>query len=371
MVKCQVVMEAIDALAPRALAESWDNVGLMAGSPAQDVHKILVCLDVSESLVKRAVQGGFDMIVSHHPLFFKPLKNLRTDLPQGRLLQLLLENRIAVFSAHTNLDIASGGVNDVLAELLGLENIQPFARTGEEELVKLVVFVPQAQAGLVREAIGDAGAGHIGRYSHCSFQTAGQGSFLPLAGTQPFIGEPGRLETVAEVRLETILPARLQHKVIKAMLKAHPYEEVAYDLYPLKNAGDVMSLGRIGQLPKARTVEDFARDVKRILPGDTVRLVCGGRKMIRKIALCSGSGAEFIAKAAYMGADAYVTGDVKYHDAQKAEQLGIHVIDAGHFGTEMPIVRVLAEKLAACAEQGRWNIAVEADAVSRDLFQTV
>ena len=370
MVKCQVVMEALDAMAPRCLAESWDNVGLMAGSPAQEVHKLLVCLDVSEKLVKRAVQDGCDMIVSHHPLFFKPLKNLRTDLPQGRLLQLLMENKIAVFSAHTNLDIASGGVNDVLAELLGLENIQPFAVTGKEEMVKLVVFTPQAQAGLIQEAIGNAGAGHIGRYSHCSFQTAGQGSFLPLAGAQPFIGQPGHLETVMEVRLETILPVRLQNKVIKAMLKVHPYEEVAYDLYPLENAGAVMSLGRIGQLPETVAVEDFAQKVKQVLPGDTVRLVCGGRRMVRKIALCSGSGAEFIAKAAYMGADVYVTGDVKYHDAQKAEQLGIHVIDAGHFGTEMPIVRILAEKLAACAAQGQWDITVEADAVSQDLFRT-
>jgi dinuclear metal center YbgI/SA1388 family protein len=371
MIKCQVAMDALEKIAPRRLAEDWDNVGLMTGSPAQAVHKIFVCLDVTQAVVLRAVESGCDMIVSHHPLIFKPIKNLRSDLPQGKLLQSILENHLIVFSAHTNLDITDGGVNDVLAEKIGLTNLQPFVSTEEEELVKLVVFVPEEQADAVRFAIGDAGAGAIGGYSHCSFSARGEGMFLPGEGTHPFVGIPGKMEKVDEVKIETILPLRIKNKVVRAMLKAHPYEEVAYDIYPLKNTGKTMSLGRFGELVDPLEIEEFAALVKKSLPVDGVRFVRGGKKLIKKVALCSGSGAEFITKAAYMGADAYVTGDVKYHEAQKAEQLGMHLIDAGHFGTEMPVVQVLADLLRRAAIEGKWKIEVLADEESQDVFHTI
>lgn len=371
MVKCQVVMEALEKIAPRHLAEEWDNVGLLVGSPAQEVHKIIVALDVSETLVDFAVTEKYDMIISHHPLLFKPMKQLRTDLPQGRVLQKLLAAKIAVFAAHTNLDIADGGVNDVLAKLLGLKNIRPFAVTAEEELVKLVVFVPAEQADVVQKALGDAGAGHIGNYSHCAFRCQGQGTFLPLAKANPFIGKPGVLEQVEEVRLETIFPERSQNRIVRAMCKAHPYEEPAYDLYPLKNKGNVMSLGRMADLETALPVETFSHKVKLALAADTVRLVRGGEKMVSRVALCSGSGAEFIAKAAYMGADAYVTGDVKYHEAQRAAELGLHLIDAGHFATETPVVPVLAEKLKAIAAAGKWKVEISADTTGTDPFEFI
>ena len=371
MIKCQVAMDALEKIAPRYLAEDWDNVGLMTGSPAQAVHKIFVCLDVTQDVVFRAIEAGCNMIVSHHPLIFKPIKNLRSDLPQGKLLQSILENHLIVFSAHTNLDIADGGVNDVLAEKIGLKNLQPFVITEEEALVKLVVFVPEKQAAAVRAAIGDAGAGAIGSYSHCSFSGKGEGSFLPGPDTHPFIGKPGVVEKVEEVRVETILPLKLKNKVLRAMLKAHPYEEAAYDVYPLENSGKQMSLGRFGELDEALTVEAFATLIKTALPIDGLRFVRGGTKLIKKVALCSGSGAEFIAKAAYMGADAYVTGDVKYHEAQKAEQLGMHLVDAGHFGTEMPVVRVLADLLRLAAAKGKWKIEVLADEESQDIFHMI
>lgn len=371
MIKCQVAMDALEKIAPRYLAEDWDNVGLMTGSPAQDVHKIFVCLDVTQEVVLRALEAGCDMIVSHHPLIFKPIKNLRSDLPQGKLLQSIVENHLIVFSAHTNLDIADGGVNDVLAERIGLKNLRPFVPTEEEELIKLVVFVPEKQAAAVRTAIGDAGAGAIGNYSHCSFSAKGEGSFFPGEKTHPFIGNPGKMEKVEEVRVETILPLQLKNKVLRAMLKAHPYEEAAYDIYPLKNTGKTMSLGRFGELAEPVAIEKFAALIKKVLPVDGVRFVRGGMKMIKKVALCSGSGAEFITKAAYMGADVYVTGDVKYHEAQKAEQLGMHLIDAGHFGTEMPVVRVLADLLRQAAANGKWKIEVLADEESQDIFHTI
>ena len=371
MVKCQVVMDAMERIAPRRLAEDWDNPGLLLGSPAQEVSRIFVCLDVDEAAVDAAVRQGADMIVSHHPLIFRAMKQLRTDLPLGRLLQRLMEHHIAVYAAHTNLDIAVGGVNDVLAGLLGLQALGPLSVTAEEELIKLAVYVPEEYAERVRTAITEAGAGCIGRYSCCTFRVAGEGTFLPAEGTRPFIGEPGRLERVAEVRIETILPAAMEKRGLRAMLRAHPYGEAAYDLYPLKNKGEISSLGRIGLLPETVDVQSFAQKVCAALPASHVRLVAAGDRKVKKVALCSGSGAEFISRAAFLGADVYVTGDVKYHDAQQAIAKGMHVIDAGHFATEYPVVPVLARRLAAELEGVRGDIAVACDTQARDVFSVV
>lgn len=367
-VKCQVIMDALERLAPRYLAESWDNVGLLVGSPAQTVEKILVCLDATEEVIDRAIVENIQMIIAHHPLIFKPLNHLRTDLPQGRMLAKLLKHDIIVFAAHTNLDTANGGVNDVLAEHLALTEIRPLAISHQEPLVKLVVFVPLKHIGEVQIAIGKAGAGHIGNYSNCSFQVIGKGNFLPREGANPFIGKVGVLESVDEVRMETILPERMINKVVKAMLKAHPYEEAAYDLYPLKNTGAALGLGRIGVLQEALSAEAFAEKVKIALSVSHVKMVGNKDKQIKKVALCSGSGAEFISKAAYAGADVLVTGDVKYHEAQKALACGVHVIDAGHFGTEIPIAKTVADYLKECAQYGKWQVDIQADALSKDVF---
>ncbi|MBP2633003.1 MAG: NGG1p interacting factor 3 protein [Firmicutes bacterium] len=370
-VKCQVIMDAIEALAPRYLAESWDNVGLLVGSPAQTIAKVMICLDVSEDVIQRAIAQQVDLIISHHPLIFKPFKNLRTDLAQGRLLGQLLKANIAVYAAHTNLDTAVGGVNDVLAQKLDLHKVEPLTISYQEELVKLAVFVPVGYAGIVQEAIGTAGAGHIGNYSHCNFQVEGRGNFLPLAGAKPFIGKQGELESVDEIRIETIMPQKIMNKVVKAMLKVHPYEEVAYDLYPLKNTGGKFGLGRIGQLEESMKAEEFAHKAKLALDIANVRLVGEKHKIIKKVALCSGSGAEFIGKAAYAGADILVTGDVKYHEAQKALESGINLLDAGHFGTEMPIVKVVATYLEQCNDKGKWQVDISYDTLSKDLFTIV
>lgn len=371
MIKCQVVMNALDQIAPRQLAESWDTVGLMVGSPAQPVEKIFVCLDISEETLSMAQAAGCDMMVSHHPLFFKPIKNIRTDLPQGRLLQKIIQAQMSVFSAHTNLDIAAGGVNDVLAERIGLIHIEPFVVTGEEALLKLVAFVPKTAAEAVKEALGRAGAGKIGNYSNCMFSLDGEGQFLPMAGSQPFLGSEGKLETTAECRIETVFPAAQQKKIIRALLNVHPYEEPAYDLYPLKNTGTVFSLGRMGELSEPMPLKDFAKKVQQSLPTGVLRYVSAGERLVKKVALCSGSGAEFISKAAFMGADVYLTGDVRYHEAQKARECGMHLIDAGHFGTEMPVVEVLAQYLRQESQRGGWNVEIQTDTDSKDIFQSL
>ena len=328
-VKCQVILDAMERIAPRAMAEDWDNPGLLVGSPAQDVARVLVCLDVSEAVIVRAVKERAELIVSHHPLLFRPIKKLRTDLPQGRMLAQLVKNDIAVFAAHTNLDSAPDGVNDLLAQKLGLVDVEALSETYCEKYTKLVVFVPETHAEAVRAAIGKAGAGQIGNYSHCSFQVKGTGAFLPLEGARPYLGKAGALETVEEVRLEAILPQKIAPRVVRAMLRAHPYEAAAYDLYPLENVVGATGLGRIGRLPQPQPLEAFCSAVKAALGLPQLRLAAGDRdKLVKKVALCGGSGADLAAKAAYRGADVFVTGDVKYHDAQKALESGVALIDA-------------------------------------------
>jgi len=367
-VKCQVVMEVLDRLAPRYLAESWDNVGLLVGSPSQTIKKILVTLDVNDKVVEKAVENEIDMIIAHHPLIFKPLNNVRTDLPYGRRIARLLKADIAVFSVHTNLDVASGGVNDILAQRLRLQSVKPLAINYTERLLKLVVFVPKEYAEQVRNAMTQAGAGHIGNYSHCTFQTEGMGTFLPLEGTNPFIGQKGKVEYVSEVRLETIMPEGISRRVVKAMLKSHPYEEVAYDLYQLSNSGAAFGLGRFGKLMAPITLNEFISQVKDALGIDYVNVAGALDRIISKVAVCGGSGAGLISKAAFKGADVLVTGDVKYHEAQDALQAGMAVIDAGHFATEQPIIDTVVEYLKQCSLDGNWQVDIAADQVNKNVF---
>lgn len=368
-VKCQAIMDAMDKLAPRYLAESWDNVGLLVGTPTQTIHKILITLDVTKAVVEQAIEDHIDLIIAHHPLIFKSITTIRTDLPQGQILANLLKANIGVYAAHTNLDVATGGVNDALAEALNLYDTRPLAISSTEKLCKLVVFVPQTHEELVEEAIMRAGAGHIGNYSHCSFKTNGIGAFLPLEGSDPFIGKANKIEHVKETRLETIMPERISKSVIKAMLKVHPYEEVAYDTYPLMNEGEKLGLGRIGKLAQPLALVDFAKKVKALLAMQTVNVVGDCNRLVEKIAVCGGAGAGLLHKAAFAGADVLVTGDVKYHEAQEADAIGIAMIDAGHFSTEQPILSHVEKYLTACAAKGKWLIDIKVDAISKNPFR--
>lgn len=367
-VKCQMIMTALEKLAPLRLAEPWDNVGLLIGSPIQEVKNILVALDITEPVIDFANNHMCDMIVTHHPVIFKGITSIRTDKPQGQLLARLLKSNIAIYAAHTNLDVAAGGVNDVLACQLGLQNIKILNVSCTEKLVKLVVFVPDSHVDEVRAAITEAGAGHIGNYSHCSFQTHGVGAFLPLAGTKPFLGKQGQLEYAQEYRLETIMPEEFSRVVIKAMLQVHPYEEVAYDLYPVLNDGAAFGLGRIGQLAASAPLFDFATQVKQALGLNNVKIAGDRTQMIRKVAVCGGSGASLISKAISAGADVLVTGDVRYHEAQEALALGLAIIEAGHFASEQPVVPVVADYLRHCAHDNNWSIGVHAAMLENDVF---
>jgi dinuclear metal center YbgI/SA1388 family protein len=353
-VKAEVIIQAVERIAPKNLAMDWDNVGLQLGDSNREVERVLLTLDLTEEVLSEAEQLDVQMIITHHPLFWEKINNLNYNSSMGRLVSRLIKKDLVVYSAHTNLDIAPGGINDYLANILNLEQVEPLQTTYEEKLFKLVVFVPQTHLEQVREALAVAGAGWIGNYSHCAFVLSGIGSFKPLAGTNPFIGNVGRLEYVEEYRLETIVSTKLLNRAIKAMLKAHPYEEVAYDIYPLANEGKKQGLGRIGYLASPLTLEEFAKQVKSVLRLSGIRICGNPAGTIKKVALCGGSGMSTVKHAIFKGADLLLTGDIKYHDAQDALARGISLIDADHFPTENIFIPILAEQLKEIfAKEGR------------------
>ena len=324
------IISLFETLAPKQLAEEGDKIGLQIGRLNQKIDRVMVTLDVLEEVVDEAVQKGVKLIIAHHPPLFRSLKSIRTDTVQGRMIEKLIKNDIAVYAAHTNLDVAKGGVNDLLAEALGLKDTTPLVATYQEKLKKLAVFVPEQDAEKVRNALGNAGAGSIGHYSHCSFSSSGTGRFLPGEGTNPHIGEKGKLEKVQEVRIETIYPAKLEKKILTAMLNSHPYEEVAYDILPLENDGETLGLGRVGMLDSEMQLKDFASFVKERLAVENVRITGNLTDSVKKVAVLGGDGNKFIHSAKFSGADVFITGDLYYHTAHDAMMLGLNVLDAGH-----------------------------------------
>ncbi len=347
------ISRILEAQYPLHLAEKWDNVGLQIGSNLNPVHKIMVSLDLDREILSQAIEQQVDMIITHHPLFFNAIKKIDYEQAQGDLIARIIKNNINVYAAHTNLDAASRGLNQYLAEKLELLDIQLLDRQHREVLYKLVVYVPVSHEAGVRAAIGDMGAGHLGDYSHCSFRGPGTGAFLPQVGSSPYIGEPGKLEEVEEFRLETIVPQNMLEAVISQMKAAHPYEEVAYDLYPLQNQGQAYSLGRIGKLAAAQSLQEFCAHVKDRLQLDNLRVVGNWHDKVQKIAVVSGAGASFIPVVRAHNCDLLVTGDLKYHEALDAEAQGVAVIDAGHQGTEQIMASLVADFLReSCKKMG-------------------
>ena len=346
MTTVQQIITLMEQLAPRSYAESWDNVGLMVGDRNAIVTGVLTTLDVTEEAISYAIEHDCNLIVSHHPLIFKGLKQLSCDTAQGRMINQLIQHNIAVYSAHTNLDIAPGGLNDMLANQLGLIDLKGFVKTSEDALYKVTTFVPESSADAVRHAMGTAGAGKIGNYEHCSFSLHGEGRFIGNEESHPVIGEAGTLTVAPEAQVNAIVDGAHLSQVIESMKAAHPYEEVAYEVVSLvEPTASTQYLGRVGRLPNALNLDTFREWVQEALPEANIRFAGVAPKEIQSIALCSGAGAEFIKDAARLHVDAYVTGDVKYHDAQLAKELGLLVVDAGHFGTESIVASGLRDYL--------------------------
>jgi dinuclear metal center YbgI/SA1388 family protein len=376
-VLCQTVIDWLEEWAPPMLAEDGDHIGLQVGSRETEITKALVTLDVTPEVIAEAVTEGAQLIVSHHPLIRDSLPSLDYDSWPAALVVRLVENGIHVYAAHTNLDAAAGGVNDLLAERLGLTGVRVMRPALQETLCKLVVFVPRGHEDEVRQAICRAGAGRVpstgcsgdGRcnYDECTFQCDGTGTFRPLPGADPFLGQVGELERADESRLETVVPESKLEAVIAAMLAAHPYEEAAYDLYRLRDrASSASGLGRVGLLPEPLTLRAFAEQVRDALGLQALRLAGDPGRQVSRVALCGGSAMALLNRALKAGADVYVTGDVRHHDALNALARGIAVIDAGHHATEKAIVPAIAAYLTQKAAAAGKPLSVLVSGVNTD-----
>lgn len=346
------IVRAMETLAPIHLKEDWDNVGLQIGGPEDKADRVLLALTPSEKVVEEAVERGCDMIVTHHPFIFKGVKTLRTDTVIGRMSHACIKHDIALYCAHTNLDIAQGGVNDVLAARLGLVNVRGLQQTAEAPRYKVVVFVPMTHAEAVKAAMFHAGAGAQGNYEFCAWSVVGNGQFAPKSGANPYLGEIGKVETVEETRLEVLVERAQLHAVIDAMLRAHPYEEVAYDIFVNKGSATRAYLGRIGELPSEMRLSDWLLQIKDVLNVPVVSVAGDAERMVKTVALCGGSACELLDDAKRAGGDVFITGDMKYHDAQRAIEMGMTMVDVSHFGGERPVLSALQSYLTETFNEG-------------------
>ena len=343
--KLAEIEQFFESWVPKWTAWERDNVGLQIGRRSRRVKNVLVALDVTPEIVGEAIRKKVDLIVSHHPLLFRPPSSISDSTPVGSLLLTLAEHRIALYSAHTNLDCASDGVSFALARSLGVQK-PAFLSPLKDSLVKLTVFVPSGYVDGVSGAMAEAGAGVIGEYTSCSFRVEGNGTFRGSEKSRPFLGEPRQLEEVRETRLEMIVPRARVDAVVTALRSAHPYEEVAYDLYTLENTNPNFGMGAIGDLPRSMTVKEFLTKVKKATRAESVRYAGSLNQKVRRVAVCGGAGSELLNQAIAAKAEIFVTSDVKYHPFHDAAGR-IVLVDAGHWETEQSVLPVLASKLDA------------------------
>lgn len=358
----------LDRLAPPRLAESWDNVGLQIGSPNWPVKKVWTALDPLPEVVARACENDVDLLVTHHPLFFRQVKRIDCDSPLGRIVEMALSGRLAIFSAHTNLDSVHGGVNDALAGRMGLRNVRLLSGPADADMVKLVVFAPSSHLKGIMDTLFELDAGRIGNYSCCTFRCEGVGTFLPGGDATPAVGKKGAFTEVKENRIEIVVARGDLGTVVDTVKRVHPYETMAYDVYPLAVCDRQAGLGRVGELPSPLPLETFCANLKGALNLATVKVVGTPDMPVETVAVCSGSGASLMGEAVASGAQAYVSGDLGYHTARDAQQAGIGLVDVGHFGSEHLVAQVLATSIRDAIKDSDLSAAVEAVDTETDPF---
>ncbi|KXZ39745.1 dinuclear metal center protein, YbgI/SA1388 family [Alkalithermobacter thermoalcaliphilus JW-YL-7 = DSM 7308] len=361
------IVNLIENKYPKELAYDWDNVGLIIGNLNAHIKNILIALDATDEVIQEAIENNVDLIITHHPFVFKPIKKITSNSLIGKNIYKLIKNDINIYCCHTNFDIAYGGLNDAICDILGLKNLKLIEQTKVEKLYKIVVYTPISSVEKVREALSAAGAGHIGNYSHCTFNTEGVGTFMPLENTNPHIGEKFKLEKVQETKIETICKESILDNVINNMIKNHPYEEVAYDVYELKNSGIRYGLGRIGTCEENYTLRSFTEYIKEKFSLESVKVVGDLDRKINKVAVVSGSGSSLICKVSSMNADVLITGDIKYHEAQQALESGVSIIDIGHFGSE----KIFSDILQKYLQEKLENVNIIKSKECKDPFKTI
>lgn len=331
----------LETFAPLAYQEDYDNSGLIVGYPNQEINQALIALDCTEAVVDEAFANNCQLIISHHPIVFKGLKKFNGKTYTERVVEKAIKNSIAIYAIHTNLDHVSAGVNRKIAEKLGLINCRILSPK-KNLLKKLTTFVPLEQAEKVREVLFAAGAGNIGNYSEVSFNADGTGTYKANKNANPFLGEAGKRHQEQEIRIDVIYPQNFENQIISALILAHPYEEAAYDLYPITNSYAEVGAGLIGELASPQEELNFLQHVKTQMKADVIRHTVFTGKKMKKVAVCGGSGSFLLKDAIAAGADVFVTADFKYHEFFDAEGKLV-IADIGHFETEQFTQELLAE----------------------------
>lgn len=337
--KLSLLTAYLESLAPLNYQEDYDNSGLIVGHPDKEVHQALLSLDCTEAVVDEAIEKQCEVIISHHPIVFRGLKRFNGKTYVERVVEKAIKNNIAIYAIHTNLDNVTEGVNAKICEMLELKNCRILSpKSGL--LKKLVTYVPEAKAEQVRNALFHAGAGNIGDYSECSFNAEGTGTFKGGEDTNPYVGEPGKRHYENEIRIETVYPAAMESKLLMALFLAHPYEEVAYDLYNLTNQHQQVGSGMIGELEEEMSGEEFLFVIKQSMDAKVIRHTALTGKPVKRVAVCGGAGSFLLKHAISAGADFFVTADYKYHEFFDAEGKLV-IADIGHFESEQFTVQLL------------------------------
>lgn len=347
---CKEVIKYLEDWAPKEIAWQNDNVGVQVGNTNRKVTNILLSLELTADVANQAIKKNCNLIITHHPLIFHPIKKLDLNKdPNAQLIEKLIKKEITVYSAHTNLDFTKHGVSFQLAKKLGLKNIT-FLKKLKSNQYKLSVLIPTTHVEKVASAIFNAGGGIIGEYSSCSFRSEGEGTFKGSSISNPAVGMKGRYEKVKEIKLEVLVDSWKLKIVLDAMLSAHPYEEPAYDIYPLENYNVNYGAGAIGNFEKSLSPSETLAFVSKKLGAKNLRYVQGSSKNIKKVAVCGGSGSDLINEAISRGADTFITADIKYHSFHSAKGK-ILLIDAGHYETEIPVMDEMQRRLAKLVKE--------------------
>jgi dinuclear metal center YbgI/SA1388 family protein len=365
MLTVAAVVDYLEQFAPPRLAAEWDNVGLLLGDRDAPARQVMTCLTLTPEVAAEAVAAGAGLIVTHHPVLFRPVKRLTAATPEGRMLLALIRAGVAVYSPHTALDNTAGGINDLLARRLKLTDVAPLRPLVGPGQYKVVVFVPDTDLARVSDAMFAAGAGRIGQYSQCSFRLAGTGTFFGSDAAHPTVGQKGRREEVSEWRLEVVCPDHCLEPVLKALRQAHSYEEPAFDVYPLRPGKAGPGEGRTGRLPAPTTLAQLAEEVKGALNARLVQVVGDPQRPVQRLAVVCGAGGELLPDALRAGVDVFLTGELRFHDYLAAHSQGLALVLPGHFATERCGVEELAGLLQArWPEVKVWAARQEADPVT-------
>jgi len=337
--------KTLDEWFPKRLAASWDNTGLLIGSKKSKIKKIMVCLTVTLDVCAEAEAWGAELIVSHHPLMFKPIQQITDDSPEGAIIRMICKNDVALYSPHTSHDGCLGGINDQIANQLGLVDTKPLFPALNLQKFKLVTFVPSSHLNLVSQALFAAGGGVIGKYSGCSFYTEGSGTFFGGKGTNPVLGTVGTAELVSEKRLEMVFKSQEIPEAISKLKSVHPYEEPAFDIYPLNPTPEEDGDGRIGHLETPTDLHDICKRLVQLLPVEMVQSVGHDHHQIKSIAIGCGASGNWIRAAKERHADLFIAGEMRYHDSLWAYQAGMAAIITGHYASESFAMKTLVTRL--------------------------